>query len=544
MVAQGTPVWVPGHVRTPFGYLVHPIPLDSGSPLSLISDNLIDTFFSKENIEPMDETLVMGIDGEPIPLSGLVKLWFSLPDGFDSSRPPLIFEDQLFVISGLKDLILLGNEVISRTKMSIKPADKSREWLIQSLNVPLTVIRAFSDERECTPLGEHYRIMTPAGVKLCAGRKPKMYVEPKQTGPMGVKPSSLSGLVARVFVVNQLKKYAVESDEKSEQHAFNVGPLPTTTPQTLRVADVMAITPEQKQKLITRFGIDPNVVIPAEDEMAPLLADDKLHIEENIPEDAKRLLKAIVYHFNGAISKPSRPMGTIVGGPHFKVRVDGKLPQYIQQTYARKQREDIEPLIQQMYELDVLKDTETATFACRVSVVRRTPSDKPRLVTNYRPLNQVTRRDIYPIALTTENIKWLLETDPATGYPRCNFMSDFDANKAYWQVLCADQETMDALAMALPDKVAACKRMPFGPCNAPGHWSRVCDKILGPYKWKNFTNFYDNLHCSGSTLFDATWNIALMLERLQQHGATVALDKCHFIIAGCGSLGCKSQPMA
>ena len=545
-VSAGTPVWVPGYVRTAFGNLVHPIPLDSGSPLSLISSNLVDTFYAKENIEPIDETVVMGIDGEPIEISGSVKLWFSLPDSSDITRTPLAFEDQLFVINGLQDLILLGNELIGRAKMNISPSDKEKEWLIHSPLEPLTVIRAFSDERECTPPGVHYRVITPSGIKLCAGRKPKHHVEPQSDSDVVVKPSKLSGLVAlaRTLIGKLSKKYDVQAEEPSQQHAFSVGPVPSMPPVLSHSVDPRLVTSDQESKLIARFGIQSDVVIPKNDEMEPLLADEKLHVDQDVPVRVKILLKSIIYRFRKAISTPSHPIGTIVGGPHFKVRLQGKLPVYIQQSYTTKQREEIRSLIQTMYDMDVLIDTETATYACRVSVVRRSPTDAPRLVTNYRPVNNVTRRDIYPIALTTENIKWLLETDPMTGFPRCNFMSDFDANKAYWQVLCADQETMDALAMALPDKIAACKRMPFGPCNAPGHWSRVCDKVLGPYKWKNFTNFYDNLHCSGSTLFDGLWNVALLLERMEQHGMTVSLNKCHFFIVGCGCWGCKSQPMA
>ena len=523
------------------------MPLDTGSPLSLISSNLCDTFFQKENIELMEETLVMGIDGEAVPIAGSVRLMISLPDGADPTRAPLSFEDQFFVIYGLQDIVLLGNEVIGRAKMNIRPADRQHEWLIQSPIEPLTIIRGYTDEREATPPGDHYRVLTSSGVKLCAGRKPKAHVEPKEDSLVGVKPTPhLSGIVAGVFTfaVNRIKKYVDAQPEQSQQHAFPVGPLPTVVSKQLSTIDPATITPDQEKQLVERFGINPNFVILQTDEMAPLLTVDKLHINPDVPACIKRLIQAIVYKFRGAISTPSHPIGTIKDGPHFKVRLQGKLPVYIQQGYTTKQRQEIQPLIQQMYDLDVLADTETATYACRVSVVRRAPGEKPRLVTNYRPVNQVTRRDIYPIALTTENIKWLLETDPSTGFPRCNYMTDFDANKAYWQVLCADQETKDALAMALPDKIAACNRMPFGPCNAPGHWSRVCDKVLGPYKWKNFTNFYDNLHCSGSTLFDGLWNVALLLERMEQHGMTVSLDKCHFSIASCGFLGCKSQLMA
>ena len=532
-VSAGTPMWVPGYIKTAFGQLVHPIPLDSGSPLSLISADLLDTFFAKENIEPMDETIIMGVDGQAIPINGSVKLWISLPDCSDPSRTPLAFEDQLFVISGLQDLVLLGNELISRAKMKICPADKEREWLIQSPLEPMTIIRAYSDERECIPPGAHYRVRTPNGIKMCAGVKPKGYSEPVQLGTTGLKPMKLSGLVGRVCIVNRSKKYEVEEEETVQQQPFPIDSLPSTPPMKTTMVDPVLVSKEHVERLVKRFGVDPNVAIPSDDEMIPLLSDSKLHVDPDVPDHVKQLLKAILYHFRKAISTPSHPIGTIKDGPHFKIRLQGRLPVYNQQSYTMKQREEIRPLIQQMYEADVLEDTETATYACRVSIVRRAPGEKPRLVTNYRPVNQVTRKDIYPIALTTENIKWLLETDPDTGFPRCNYMTDFDANKAYWQVLCADQETKDALAMALPDKIAACKRMPFGPTNAPGHWSRVCDKVLGPYKWKNFTNFYDNLHCSGSTLFDGLWNVALLLERMQLHGMTVSLDKCHFSIAGC-----------
>ena len=544
-VMSGTPVWVPGYVKTALGKLAHPIPLDSGSSLSLISANLEGTFFGKENVEPRQEVLVMGVDGESIPIRGSVRLWFSLPDWKDVTHNPLVFEDQLFVIDGLGDLILLGNELISRAQLNIQPANVDHEWIIQSPLEPYTVIRGFSDERECIPTGAFYRIRTKNGVKLCQGRKPVGFVEP-EVGVRTLRPSALTGLVAMLrlksFSIRSLPvkrdplaKYKLEqsTDAKPQPAPIPYEPLPSNFKAPQQMLDPIVITAEQEKQLIDRFGLKPFDPTPADEEVAMMLADEKMFlINPEVPDIIKLLTKSIILRYSNVISTSRHPLGCITDGPHFKVRLRGHLPVYYQQSYTSQQREEMKPLVQQLYDLDVLTDSPSATFACRVRVVHRVPGDKGRLVTNYRPVNNITMKDIYPIALTTENIKWLREVDPRTGFPRCNFMCDFDANKAYHQVLCADQETKDALAMALPDGIAACNRMPFGPCNAPGHWSRVCDKVLGPYKWTNFTNFYDNLHCAGSTLFDGLWNTALLFERMEQHGMTVSLDKCHFFIAG------------
>ena len=530
----GTPVWMPGYVKTPYGLIAHPIPFDTGSPLSLISANLSGTFFQEENIDLLDDTLVMGIDGQSVHILGTIRLWFELPDWRDPHKARLTFEDQLMVIdAGLTDLILLGNELIGRAKLNIQPAEAKCEWIIHSPHEPFLVMKAFSDERECLPVGDHYRVRTPSGVKMCAGRRPKGMQEPDERAKPITRPTNLAGLVAVALLSNLMHKYQVDVDQKTDEvEMVETKALPSQPPIPKRVANPHQLTDSGVKRLVERFGLRPNDPIDDNNEVGKLLADpSKLHINPDVPELAKKLLIAIIIRFSGAISRPSCPIGTITKGPPFRVRLQGSLPTYFQQTYTSKQRDELRPLIQQMYDLKVLADTDTATYACRVSVVRRTPTDKPRLVTNYRPINEVTVKDIYPIALTTENIKWLLQTDPVNGWPRCNYMSDFDANRAYWQVPCADQITKDALAMALPDRVAACERMPFGPCNAPGHWSRVCDAMMGPFKWINFTNFYDNLHCAGPTLDEALYNVALIMERMETFGMTVDINKCHFFIA-------------
>ena len=532
----GTPVWMPGYVRTPYGLIAHPIPFDTGSPLSLISANLSGTFFQEENIDLLDDTLVMGIDGQSVHILGTIRLWFELPDWRDPHKARLTFEDQLMVIdAGLTDLILLGNELIGRAKLNIQPAEAKCEWIIHSPHEPFLVMKAFSDERECLPVGEHYRVRTPSGVKMCAGRRPKGTQEPEEKAKPMTRPTNLAGLVAIALLSNIMNKYNVDEDNKTDAvEMVEVKALPTKPPTPKQVVNPHQLTSDGIKRLIERFGLRLDEPIDENSEVGKLLADQsKLHINPDVPQIVIKILKAILVRFGGALSRPSCPMGTIWKGPPFRVRLNGTLPSYVQQTYTFKQREELRPLVQQMYDLKVLADTDTATYACRVSVVRRTPTDKPRLVTNYRPVNEVTVRDIYPIALTTENIKWLLQTDPVTGWPRCNYMSDFDANRAYWQVPCADQATKDALAMALPDRVAACERMPFGPCNAPGHWSRVCDAMMGPFKWINFTNFYDNLHCAGPTLDEALFNVALIMERMEAIGMTVDINKCHFFIVSC-----------
>ena len=80
------------------------------------------------------------------------------------------------------------------------------------------------------------------------------------------------------------------------------------------------------------------------------------------------------------------------------------------------------------------------------------------------------------------------------------------------------------------------KRIPFGLRNAPLHFQRAIDTILGSYRYEFALAFIDNVVVYSKSLDEHLLHVSLVLEALGNAGVTVSERKCHFAYRGFGSV--------
>jgi hypothetical protein len=137
---------------------------------------------------------------------------------------------------------------------------------------------------------------------------------------------------------------------------------------------------------------------------------------------------------------------------------------------------------------------------------------------DYRNLNEVTRKDAYPLSRVDDTLDELKDA---------NFYTHLDLASAFWQVRVRDQD-IHKTAFQTFDGLIEWVAMPFGLCNAPATFHRMMNYILRDFLHK-FINVYLNDVCIYSrTLEEHLKHMRLVLQRFKKEGLKFRLKKCFF----------------
>jgi hypothetical protein len=128
-----------------------------------------------------------------------------------------------------------------------------------------------------------------------------------------------------------------------------------------------------------------------------------------------------------------------------------------------------------------------------------------RLCIDYRGLNEVTRKDAYPLPRVDDTLD---EVKDANFYTYRDLASDL------WQVRVRDQDIHKAAFQTL-DGLIEWVAMPFGLCSAPATTQRMMNDTLRDFLHKLVTVYLDDVCIYNRTLEEHMKHLRLALQRLK-----------------------------
>ena len=139
-----------------------------------------------------------------------------------------------------------------------------------------------------------------------------------------------------------------------------------------------------------------------------------------------------------------------------------------------------------------------------------------RWCVDYRALNKVTKKDVFPLPLVEECL------DSLSGN---KWFSKLDATWGYWQVKIKDSDKCKT-AFITKYGLFQFKRMPFGLCNAPATFSRVMNLVLKGLHWSIVLAFLDDVLVLGKDPFNHINNLTDVFQRFREYGIKLKAKKC------------------
>lgn len=156
-----------------------------------------------------------------------------------------------------------------------------------------------------------------------------------------------------------------------------------------------------------------------------------------------------------------------------------------------------------------------------------------RFCIDYRSLNAITVKDVYPLPRVDETLEALHGAQRFTS---------LDLHAGYWQLGVAEEDKPKTAFTTRRGLFQFC-RMPFGLCNAPSTFQRLMNCVLRGLTWVCCLVYLDDviIFTRGSVARHVV-ELAVVLERLAEAGLSLKATKCTFAATSMEYLGHDLTP--
>ena len=177
-------------------------------------------------------------------------------------------------------------------------------------------------------------------------------------------------------------------------------------------------------------------------------------------------------------------------------------------------REIISQMIDEMHEQGIIQPSMSPWASPVILVPKK--DDSIRFCVDYRRLNAVTKRDVYPLP----RIDDILDT-----LGKAKYFSSLDLASGYWQVEL-DEDARQKSAFTTHRGLFEFLRMPFGLCNAPATFQRLMQVVLVGLDGTHCFVYLDDILIASQTFEEHLKKLCEVFERLRKAGLRLKPKKC------------------
>lgn len=178
--------------------------------------------------------------------------------------------------------------------------------------------------------------------------------------------------------------------------------------------------------------------------------------------------------------------------------------------------EEVNEQVSEMLKNDIIRPSSSPWNAPVILVKKKDGSI--RFVCDYRGLNDVTKKDSYPLPLIRDVL------DNMHG---AKFWTTLDAAAAYWSMPLAEQDK-EKTAFAVPRGKYEFNVTPFGLCNAGASYQRLIDMSLSGLPSDRTLAYMDDIVVFSKSFEDHLYSLEQIFQRLSSSGISLKLSKCVF----------------
>ena len=228
-------------------------------------------------------------------------------------------------------------------------------------------------------------------------------------------------------------------------------------------------------------------------------------------------LKAVITEFSDVFALNDSELGctdlvthNIDTGDHKPIR---------QQPYRTPviRRHKMDELVAAMQEQGIVEPSSSPWASPVVLVPKKDGS--LRFCIDYRKLNAITQKDVYPLPRVEDILVALGEA---------KYFTSLDLASGYWQIALS-KEARPKSAFVTYNGLYEFVRMPFGLCNAPATFQRLMQRVLSGLEYKCCFVYLDDVLVASKSFPDHLSHLREVFGRLKSAGLRLKPKKCDLL---------------
>lgn len=231
---------------------------------------------------------------------------------------------------------------------------------------------------------------------------------------------------------------------------------------------------------------------------------DITHSNTELPQLQKNQLQALLNEYRDIFAMNDRELGRTDLVEHHIDTGDASPVRLRPYRISEQQRQTIDNHVEDLLERDLIEPSVSPWAAPVVLVKKKDGTD--RFCVDYRRLNAVTRKDVYPMPKFEDIL------DSMAG---CKYFSVMDLQSGFWQV-SLDKRTKHKTAFTTFGGIWQWKVLPMGLCNSPSTFQRLLECVLHSLNYKIALCYIDDIVVFSPTFDQHLKDLRDVFQRLRE----------------------------
>jgi hypothetical protein len=181
---------------------------------------------------------------------------------------------------------------------------------------------------------------------------------------------------------------------------------------------------------------------------------------------------------------------------------------------SAKETQVINEQVQEMLENHIVRPS-SSSWSSPVVIIKK-KDGSPRFCVDYRRLNLITERDVYPLPRIDDIIDKLAGS---------KYFTTLDLKSGYWQIPI-DEQDKKKTAFVTTDGLYEFNVLPFGLSNAPASFQRIMNSVLGVLRWDITLVYLDDIIIYSKSFDKHIQHLDLVFDALSKANVKLNAAKC------------------